>query len=213
MSWGIAALIFSRLAAAQSIWPFSHHPEYQNIGAAPILFFVFSWAVWTNFTNDGGGSGVNYIPLISAFDILQFAVAMTFFRLANTEDMSESTVQLTRLTAYTLIFIWISTMAARIAHHYGNVAFTFNALVGSTLFQATLSLLWTLIAIVIMIMAARKMRRSMWFGGLGLLAVVGTKLLLVDFPNKGTIAWTASLIGIGILLLGASYFAPRPPNE
>jgi uncharacterized membrane protein len=212
MSWGIAAFIFSRLAMVRSIWPFSSHIEYRSIGIAPILFFAFAWAIWTNFTYDGDGSGLNYIPLLSVFDILQFEIAMTFFHWSNKQE-SSSNRQLGQLTSYFLIFIWISTMAARIAHHYGDVAFTFNALVGSTLFQATLSLLWTLIAIVIMIMAARKMRRSMWFGGLGLLAVVGAKLLLIDLPNKGTIAWTASLIGIGILLLGASYFAPRPPNE
>lgn len=212
MSWGISALVFSRLAMVTSMWPFASYSEYRGIGIAPILFFIFIWSIWTNFTNNGGGSGLSYIPLISVFDILQLATAMVFFYWANQQE-SDANTQLGRVTGYFLVFIWLSTMAARIAHHYGDIPFRFNILFASTTFQAMLSLLWTLTAIVIMIAAAKKIQRTMWFGGLALLAVVGIKLLLIDLPNKGTIAWTASLIGIGILLLGASYFAPRPPEE
>jgi uncharacterized membrane protein len=48
-------------------------------------------------------------------------------------------------------------------------------------------------------------------GGMGLLGVGGAKLLLVDLANSGTITWTASLIGVALLLLAAGYFAPAPP--
>ena len=45
-----------------------------------------------------------------------------------------------------------------------------------------------------------------------LLAVVGGKLLLFDASGRGTATWTLTLIGVALLVLAASYFAPLPPR-
>ena len=39
------------------------------------------------------------------------------------------------------------------------------------------------------------------------------ELLLVDLANAGTTMWSASLIGIALLVLAASHLAPVPPKE
>jgi uncharacterized membrane protein len=85
------------------------------------------------------------------------------------------------------------------------------ALLRSTLFQALLTILWTVTAIGAMILAARRRQRGTWFAGFGLLGVVGAKLLLVDAAGAGTLTWTATLIGVALLVLAAAYFAPLPP--
>ena len=110
-----------------------------------------------------------------------------------------------------LAFIWVSCLAARIAHHWGGVPFTGYALWHSNLVQALLTFLWTALAIAAMIAATRVGIRRLWQGGFALLAVVGAKLLLVDLANAGTVVWTASLIGVALLVLAAGYFAPAPP--
>jgi uncharacterized membrane protein len=81
----------------------------------------------------------------------------------------------------------------------------------STLLQAALSLTWTLAALALMIHATRQRARALWFAGFALLAAVGAKLLMVDLASAGTVEWTASLLGIGALILVASYVAPVPP--
>jgi hypothetical protein len=53
----------------------------------------------------------------------------------------------------------------------------------------------------------------MWFIGMIAGAIVGAKLLLVDAANAGTVIWTGTLIGVALLVIAASYFAPRPPAE
>ena len=63
-----------------------------------------------------------------------------------------------------------------------------------------------------MIRATRQGSRQGWYGGFALLAVVGVKLLAVDLANAGTAMWTGSLIGVALLVLAASYFAPVPPK-
>ena len=43
--------------------------------------------------------------------------------------------------------------------------------------------------------------------------MVGGKLLLFDAAGRGTLMWTGTLIGVAILVLAASYFAPLPPKD
>jgi uncharacterized membrane protein len=75
-----------------------------------------------------------------------------------------------------------------------------------------LTLFWTVTAIATMIHASRRGHRARWYGGIGLLGVVGAKLLLFDAAGRGTLEWTATLIGVALLVLAASYFAPLPPK-
>lgn len=83
----------------------------------------------------------------------------------------------------------------------------------STLFQMLLTLFWTVTSIAAMILASRRRERKLWFGGFALLGVVGAKLLLFDAAGRGTLMWTGTLIGVAVLVLAASYFAPLPPRE
>jgi uncharacterized membrane protein len=76
-----------------------------------------------------------------------------------------------------------------------------------------LTLFWTVVSIGTMIRGSRSARRDAWYGGFALLGAVGAKLLLFDAAGRGTLMWTATLIGVAILVLAASYFAPLPPRE
>jgi uncharacterized membrane protein len=114
---------------------------------------------------------------------------------------------------YGIAFLWISAEAARLTHHWGGVPFDAQYLLASFMLQAGLSLLWTSIAMGVMVYASREGKRTLWFNGFGLLAIVGVKLMMVDLTNKGTVLWTVSLIGIALLIIAASYFSPAPPKE
>ena len=100
----------------------------------------------------------------------------------------------------------------RIAHHWAGVPFAAKALMSSGVAQSLLSLLWTALALALMISATRNTLRERWFVGFALLGIVGAKFILVDVVNKGTLTWTLSLIGVGLLILAASYFSPAPPR-
>jgi uncharacterized membrane protein len=107
----------------------------------------------------------------------------------------------------------MSTLPARIVHAWGGVPFEFNAIMHSTLFQMLLTLFWTTTSISTMIIASRRGKREFWFGGFILLGLVGAKLLLFDAAGRGTLMWTGTLIGVAVLVLAASYFAPLPPRQ
>ena len=87
------------------------------------------------------------------------------------------------------------------------------ALQHSALFQAGVSLLWTAIAIAAMLLGSRRQLRQTWFAGVGLLGIVGFKLLFLDLGQASLATRTATLLGMGALILIAGYFAPAPPKN
>jgi len=190
-----------------------HGFAYLGFGALLPAAFLAGWSVFANFDHTGGGAGLPYVPLLNPFDLVQIAVMGALFAWLRTLAEEPVVGMPVPRPAWVgaLAFIWISCLAARIAHHWGGVPFTGHYLWHSTLLQALLTFLWTALAIAAMIAATRVGVRRLWQGGFALLAVVGAKLLLVDLANAGTLVWTASLIGVALLVLAAGYFAPAPP--
>jgi uncharacterized membrane protein len=158
----------------------------------------------------GGGSGLPYLPVLSVFDLVQ---GIGFAALSLTaRQLAPAWRGASRMGIMALAFLWLSALAGRLAHHFGSVPFELAALMASSLFQAVLTLFWTVTAIATMIHASRRHLREQWFAGFALLAVVGGKLLLFDASGRGTVTWTLTLIGVALLVLAASYFAPLPPR-
>lgn len=197
------------------LWPLTTQRGSYFAAGLPLLFAVaVVAALYANFNHTGGGSGLPYVPVMSFFDLAQIAVmaaVLAAVKAARTM-IGASAVSLARDIAAGLGFVWVSALAMRLAHHWGGVPFNMNALLASGVAQSMLSLLWTALALTLMISATRKMLRQRWFLGFALLGVVGAKFVLIDVTSKGTVTWTLSLIGVGLLILAASYFSPAPPR-
>ena len=209
MAGGIALATFGN----QRFWPFTlQQARYIPIGIAPPAIALILLLITGNLHLDGGTGGlaIPYLPLLNFFDITVLSGLGAILLLTRVIDR----VWHLRIrgTVAAITFLWISTLAARIAHHWGDVPFDLYSLNHAMLFQALLTLFWTMIAIGTMIAASRQNQRPIWFGGFGLLGIVGAKLLLFDATGRGTLTWTGTLIGVALLVLAASYFAPLPPK-
>ena len=79
--------------------------------------------------------------------------------------------------------------------------------------QTGLTVLWTLIALIATIIASRYGQRTLWFMGIGLLAVVVFKLVLVDLSQTEAIWRVVSFLVAGSLILLMGYLAPLPPDK
>lgn len=216
VAWGATLALGIALPSLgrRRFWPFSvEHAGYVPLGVVPpalALTLLLAWAD-LNLPGGTGATTLPYLPLFNFFDATQLAGIGAILLLARALDEEHRDV--VRVFAAALAFLWLSTLAARIAHHWGGVPFEIGALMRATLFQAILTLFWTITAIGTMIAASRRHHREAWFGGFGLLGVVGAKLLLFDATGRGTLTWTATLIGVALLVLAAGYFAPLPPKE
>jgi uncharacterized membrane protein len=80
------------------------------------------------------------------------------------------------------------------------------------LVQVALSIFWTVLALVSMIVATRRHLRVLWFCGAGLMAVVVVKLFLVDLSGVSGVERIVSFIGVGLLMLVIGYLSPVPPR-
>jgi uncharacterized membrane protein len=214
LAWGAVpagALLLAGYGRRRNLWPFAAPAgRYLEEGALPPLAGLALWSAWANLEHTGGGSGLPYLPVLNFFDLTQLAAIYAIHR-AGAEVRARRPVSLA--LAGTLGFLWLTALAGRIAHHWGGVPFEAGRLMDSTLCQALVTLFWTSLAIGAMIAATRQVSRRIWYGGFGLLAVVGAKLLLVDAAGAGTLAWTGTLLGVAVLVLAASYFAPLPPKN
>jgi uncharacterized membrane protein len=90
------------------------------------------------------------------------------------------------------------------------VPFRPRALLASDLAQTSFSIFWTLSALAVMLWAARKGRRSLWWTGAGLIGVVMVKLFIFDLARTSTVERIVSFIGVGLLCLAVGYLAPLP---
>lgn len=218
LAWQLVptALVYGLLVLdRQRAWPLAaQRGAYLAAGAPALLTVAVLAALYANFNQAGGGTGLPYLPVASLFDLAQIAVIFTVFAWARLSEAAvrPTTLRFARHIATGLGLVWVSAMAMRLAHHWGGVKFDAAALLASGLAQSTLSLLWTAFALTLMISATRKVMRQRWFMGFALLGVVGVKFMLIDVVNKGTVTWTLSLIGVGLLILAASYFSPAPPR-
>ena len=81
----------------------------------------------------------------------------------------------------------------------------------STVVQTSLSIFWTVLALVTMWFATRRIIRPLWIAGAVLMTVVVVKLFVIDLSSIGTVERIVSFIAVGVLMLVIGYFAPLPP--
>ena len=215
MATGVAMIATVIKGVQAQRWPFSAERKgYVTIACAPVLVLLGLSVVYSgHYSADWG---MPYVPPLNPLEIVCIAAIAAIIWWA---ECVREQLEFTRVAAfavrigYLLGFVLLNFVLARVAHHWFGVAYQEQALFRSALFQGLLSFAWTCLAIGLMIHASRELRRANWFVGFALLAIVGAKLLLVDAANAGTAIWTATLIGVALLVIAASYFAPRPPAQ
>ncbi|MBX9913139.1 MAG: DUF2339 domain-containing protein [Pseudomonadaceae bacterium] len=200
-------------------WPFTAYlREYRVLAAAPLAALMLGWFGLANIASDGAAEPLPYLPLINPLELgLLFALFGTCQWLRSGLPQLGWTAQRAdwwaQCIAGVALFSLFTAAVFRAAHHWGSVPYELSALLDSMLVQAGLSIVWTLIALPLMIVGHRHVRRELWLIGAALIAVVVAKLLFIELGNQGGLARIVSFIGVGVLLLIVGYFAPLPPRR
>jgi uncharacterized membrane protein len=221
LGWAILPSLYLVLMAAPRNWPWpvSAYPrEYRLYAAAPLALLMLGWFWLANVVSDGTAEPLPYVPLINPLEMgLLFALFGVYLwsrsavtQLAIRKDYA---AHATQLIAGVSLFVFFTALVMRTAHHWGGAPFEFDALLESMLVQAGLSIVWTLMALSLMIGGHLRHRREVWLIGAALIGVVVAKLFFVELSNRGGLARIVSFIGVGVLLLVVGYFAPLPPKR
>ncbi|AZF03160.1 DUF2339 domain-containing protein [Pseudomonas sp. R5-89-07] len=218
LGWAILPSLYLVLAAAPRTfaWPVSAYArEYRVFAALPLAVLMLGWFWLANSFSDGTANPLPYVPLLNPLDLgLLFALLGVYvWSRSVAPQRGPQAERLAQGIAGLSLFAFFTALVMRTAHHWGGVPFHLDALLESMLVQAGLSIVWTLIALGLMIGGHLRHRREVWLIGAVLIAVVVAKLFFVELSNRGGLARIVSFIGVGALLLVVGYFAPLPPKR
>ena len=203
-------------------WPL--HPaarSYWWIAAVPIAGLAYVAAMAQTLTARGDTDPLPFLPFLNPVDL---SVALTMVVLASwlqvirtAHDLPEGAEPLLGPIGFVaggaLAFAALNGAWLRTAHHWLGVQWEPGALGGSSAVQTGLAILWTLLAMGLMLVAHRRAQRLSWLAGAALLALVVIKLLMIDMSNAQGWERIVTFIGVGVLMLVIGYFVPLPPKQ
>ncbi len=195
-------------------WPVSALLQaYRSSAAAVLTLGLLLWTLAANLVSNGSARPLPHVPLLNPLDLgigVALAASWAWLRSAPARLGLARHPALAPSLLGAAGFVWLNAMLVRAFHHWGGVPFRFSAWTESLAVQTGITLLWSITALVLMWLSARRAQREPWIVGAVLLAAVVGKLLLVDLSGSGTVTRIVSFIGVGVLMLVIGYVAPLP---
>jgi uncharacterized membrane protein len=199
-------------------WPLARYARsYLWLAALPLAFAVALGCLLVAVYSDGNARPLPYVPLLNPTDLAvalglgACAAWLTRIRTSQLQVPAGARDPRWLLALAAIGFVAINTVWLRVAHHYGLVPWDGRRLFDSFLVQAGYSILWTLIALGLMVGSHRRALRGAWMAGAGLLGLTVLKLFVIDLSNRGGSERIVVFIAVGVLMLVVGYFAPLPP--
>ncbi len=199
-------------------WPVAAHWRgYVLNCAGPVVLVLAAVVLVTLVVFDADPSPLPYLPVLNPLSLLALllvAVVLRWKRLAASfeahvfEDLSVASWG-AALAAVGVVAVTME--AARSIHHWQDVRWDLESLAASTTLQASLSVIWAVIALAGMVAGVRLSDRLTWVAGASFMGVVVVKLFLVDLSSLTAVSRVVSFLGVGVLLLIVGYLAPVPP--
>lgn len=224
----LAALGWLGYSRAPQAWPWQPYRSAllrwgQNLlalllGLLGLFLAINSSGNMGVFGHNGDSPALPYLPLLNPSDgALALAALALWAWLRRLSGLSRDDARLrlfplqaTRWALGLWGFVAINTVWLRVVHHGWSLPWDSTALYRSFVTQAGYSILWTVLALGMMLLAARRSQRSLWLAGAALLGLTVLKLLLVDLSNSGGAERIISFIAVGGLMLVVGYFVPLP---
>lgn len=198
-------------------WPVSDHPDaYRLVSAIPVVLYLLGWVWVVNGGSDGSAAPLPYLPVLNPLELAQLAVwlgAALWWSSLREHAALSGIRPLAIGVAFATAFAMLTGSVVRACHHWGQIPWHAPTLFAAQEVQAALSIVWSIVAIGMMLLGHRRQRRWVWIVGAGLIAVVVAKLFLVELSASGSLARIVSFIVVGLLLLLVGYFAPLPPRQ
>jgi uncharacterized membrane protein len=214
-------MLFIMTKARRLRWPIDAHYEwYVGYAGIPIMSVLGLIALGLGVFHEGNPWPISYVPIVNPVDlVVGFILYLLIVWRRQLSQYAPSLGKFIDPRVFGLVlaagaFLWLNGIIARSVHHWFGVPHTLYALSHSVIFQASISVAWTLTAMLIMFLASRRGHRQTWFVGLGLFLVTIAKLFLVDIADKNELTMIISLIVVAIVAIVFGYYlSPLPPRR
>ncbi len=190
---------------------------YLGAGLVPLAAAIWVWILY-GCTQEGDPSPLPYLPVVNPLDLVEllclYALIVWWKKTPDSGRQPVAALGPALPAAVALAaFAWLNALVARTVHFWSGVDFTLPALHHSMVYQASVSILWSTVALLVMVYASRRVQRTLWFAGSAVLALVVAKLFVIDLSSSGTVARIVSFLAVGGFMLVIGYFSPLPPRR
>ena len=196
--------------SSASLWLPQHITSVLQDLSIPLTVALIGWMLMSNGLSTGQLWGLPYIPIINGLDICLIASGLLLYRLS--AYLPVTLIKPAQAALSLAAFVSLTGLIIRTLHQWAATPSWDSGAWQVDLVQTSLTIIWTLCALLLTGLASRYGWRQVWLAGIALLIVVVIKLLLVDLSNVGAVARIVSFIGAGLLMLLIGYIAPLPPS-
>jgi uncharacterized membrane protein len=192
----------------------THHRAYYLYGLPTMLIMLWFMVVVINMTPAGELGAIGYLPVLNIVDLSSFAALFLMWKMFNNQSkvfFIESSIIVKAILALT-VFLLVNASMLRGFHYWFDMEYRLQTMLSSFRVQTSLSILWAISAVALMIFATKRKLRYVWMTGIGLIVVVVVKLFLVDMSASGSIERIIAFLSVGLLLSLVGYFSPIPPE-
>ncbi|SBS28443.1 hypothetical protein MAQ5080_01096 [Marinomonas aquimarina] len=192
-------------------WPITQYRGvYKDVVPIPMVLLLLLWFYSASFHS--GATPWFHVPILNPMDLAQLALVILMAYTCRQSIMATKRVRqgLTIVVPAVLGFVWLNIVLLRGLHHFIEVPYNSYALWHSSTVQMSLSILWSLCALVIMNVSRRQQSRKIWLLGVSVLGVVLLKLFTIDLQETGNLTRIVSFMAVGGLMLLIGYLSPIP---
>ncbi len=213
----LLAILFCRISKRTLFWPINKNIFLYSNG----LWLPIWWSLIIGFISSLASSAfafpLPYIPLLNPFDLAELVAAIGVFfcikQIGSLNFQLGDRWKLPRVIIGPWLFFLATASLLRTIHYWTGVPWDIDDLFDSEVVQASLSIFWCVLALILMVISHLKGYRTIWKSGALLVGIVVLKLLTIDLANHGTLARIVAFLGVGLLMLLIGYFAPIPPEQ
>jgi uncharacterized membrane protein len=231
-AWGIAAvgvalslllglmlrLDWSKRVRGDSVMGGLHLTSLRTQAPMGLAWLLGLWFIFA-CTSDYGGLAIEpFLPLLNPIDLSASLALLSLIAYSRSESFASVRVggeplaqRHVQIALAAAAFLWLNTLLMRALSHYLDLPYRVADMLGSSHAQTSFSLLWAVTATAIMFFSTKRLWRSGWLVGAGLLAVVVIKLFLIDLSAISALTRIISFVGVGLLMLLIGYLSPLPP--
>ncbi|EGD11197.1 putative membrane protein [Xanthomonas vesicatoria ATCC 35937] len=192
-------------------WPQGARFDPARTGLLSCVFAVLGIGWLLALLDPVSAAPLPWVPLLNLAELAQLAVLALIARWAWSTH-APAILQGRRVTALGVLgWVVITGSTLHSVHHWGGVPWD-TALVGTTLSQTSLTIVWSVLGVLGWVVGSRRGQRGLWLGGALLMGLVLAKLVLVDRQHLGNLLGIGSFMAYGLLCTVVGYLAPAPPR-
>ena len=193
-------------------WPvverFAEHRRLLLGSQAVVIAVAF---VGTLFSA-GGSQPLPFVPLLNPLELTTLGMLIVTALWLRSADAGVLAKQRPLLLAGAS-FAFITAATLRAAHQLAGAPWDLGGVLGSSVSQTSLAVVWSVLGVVGWVIGSRRGQRGLWLAGAALMAIVLVKLLLIDLQHLGNLFGIASFLAYGLLCTLIGYLAPAPPRS